>query len=109
MDLPIVLMDFLPIVLFWLSIIVSLILSVIGLVKNKAGFVLIGAVLFLPLIYYFANTPATRIIIVLPFLHFGSAYALYKNNKLMAWSLFSPVIFFVLFVIAIIFINQFGK
>jgi hypothetical protein len=98
----------LPIVLFWLSIIFSLILSVIGLTKNKTWLVVIGAILFFPFVYYFAGSPATRIIIVLPFLHFGSAYALYKNNKMMAWSLFSPVILFVLFVISIIFANQFG-
>lgn len=102
-------MDLLPIVLFWLAIILSLILSVIGLVKNKTWLVLIGAILFLPLIYYFAKAPTTGIIVILPFLHFGSAYAVYKNNKMLAWSLFSPVIFFVLFVISIILVNQFGK
>jgi len=102
-------MDLLPIVLFWLSIILSLILSVIGLVKNKTWLVVIGAILFLPFVYYFSGSPATRIIIVLPLLHFGSGYALYQNNKMMAWSLFSPVIFFVLFVMGIVVINQFGN
>lgn len=102
-------MDYLPILLFQISTILSLILSVIGLVKNKAWLVFIGAFLFLPFIYYFSGTPVTRTIIVLPFLHFGSAYALYKNNKLMAWSLFSPVIFFVLFVIMIVLVNQAGN
>lgn len=103
--MSIVPMDFLPIVLFWFSIILSLILSVIGLIKNKFWFLAIGAVLFLPFVYYFGGSPTTRIIIVLPFLHFGSAFALYKNNKMLAWSLFSPVIAFVLFVLGIILFN----
>lgn len=109
MDLPIIPMDFLPVLLFQISTILSLILSVIGLVKNKTWLLFIGAILFLPFVYYFGKTPTTRIIIVLPLLHFGSAYALYKNNKMMAWSLFSPVIFFVFFVISIVVVNKFGN
>lgn len=99
-------MDFLPIALFWISIVLSLVFSIFGLVKNKAWLVLVGAVLFLPFVYYFGGSPVTRIIIVLPFLHFGSAFALYKNNKMLAWSLFSPVIAFVVFVLGIVLLNQ---
>lgn len=95
--------------IFGILVLLALSLSIFGLIKNKVWLVLIGAVLFLPMVYYFGGSPTTRIIIVLPFLHFGSAFALYKNNKMMAWSLFSPVIFFVLFVIGIIFVNQFGN
>jgi hypothetical protein len=101
--------DYLPVLLFQISTVLSLILSVIGLVKNKYWFLAIGAVLFLPFVYYFGGSPTTRIIIVLPFLHFGSAFALYKNNKMLAWSLFSPVIFFVLFVIGIVLTYQLGN
>lgn len=99
-------MDFLPIIIFWLVTILSLVLSIIGLVKNKFWFLIIGAVLFLPFVYYFGGSPNTRIIIVLPLLQLGSAYAVYKNNKMMAWSLFSPVIMFILFIIGIILVNQ---
>lgn len=96
-----------PALIFGMLVVLALALSIFGLIKNKTWFVLIGAVLFLPFVYYFAGSPNTRIIIVLPFLHFGSAYALYKNNKMMAWSLFSPVVFFVLFVAGIILVSQF--
>jgi hypothetical protein len=109
MDLPIIPMDFLPVLLFQISTILSLVLSLIGLIRNKFWLLAIGAVLFLPFVYYFGGSPATRIIIVLPLLHFGSAYALYKNNKMMAWSLFSPVIMFVLFVICIVLVTQVGN
>lgn len=95
-----------PALIFGILVLLALGFSIFGLIKNKAWLVLIGAVLFLPFVYYFGGSPTTRIIIVLPFLHFGSAYALYKNNKMMAWSLFSPVVFFVLFVLGIVLFNQ---
>jgi hypothetical protein len=95
-----------PALIFGILVVLALGLSIFGLIKNKAWVVLIGAILFLPFVYYFAGSPNTRIIIVLPLLHFGSAYALYKNNKMMAWSLFSPVIMFILFVIGIVLVGQ---
>ncbi|HCR71765.1 MAG TPA: hypothetical protein DIW23_10005 [Anaerolineae bacterium] len=99
-------MSSLPAIIFGVLTITGLVVSIIGLIKSKTWLVVLGAVLFLPFVYYFGGSPTTRIIIVLPLLHFGSAYALYKNNKMMAWSLFSPVVMFVLFVIGIILVNQ---
>lgn len=99
-------MDFLPIVVFGLATILSLVVSVMGIIKNKFWFLILGAFLFLPFVYYFGGSPATRIILVLPLLQLGSAYAVYKNNKMMAWSLFSPVVLFLLFVIGIVLVNQ---
>lgn len=101
-------MSFLPIIIFWLATILSLILSVVGIIKNKFWFLIVGAILFLPFVYYFGGSPTTRIIIVLPLLQLGSAYAVYKNNKFLAWSLFLPVILFILFVLGIILVDQFG-
>jgi hypothetical protein len=99
-------MDFLPILFFQVSTLLSLILSIIGLIKNKFWLLVIGAILFLPFVYYFGGYPNTRIILVLPLLQLGSAYALYKSNKMMAWSLFSPVIMFILFVLGIVLSQQ---
>ena len=99
-------MSYLVPIIFGALTITGLVVSIIGLIKSKTWLVVLGAVLFLPFVYYFGGAPTTRIIIVLPLLHFGSAYALYKNNKMMAWSLFSPVVMFVLFVIGIILVNQ---
>lgn len=98
-------MSSLSAILFGVLSIAALVVSTVGLIKNKAWLAALGVFLFLPFVYYFSGTPATRIIIVLPFLHFGSAYALYQKNKLMAWSLFSPVIFFMLFVLGVIITN----
>ena len=102
-------MSSLPAILFGGLSITALVVSIIGLIKNKTWLVVLGAILFLPFVYYFGGSPTTRIIIVLPLLHFGSAYALYKNNKMMAWSLFSPVVMFVLFVVGIILTYHFAS
>jgi hypothetical protein len=102
-------MSSLPTVIFGVLSLLALVISIIGLVKSKTWLVVVGAFLFLPFVYYFGGSPTTRIIIVLPLLHFGSAYALYKNNKMMAWSLFSPVVFFVLFVAGIVLTYHFGN
>jgi hypothetical protein len=99
-------MDFLPIIIFWIAVILSLILSVIGIIKNKFWFLIIGAILFLPFVYYFGGSPTTRVIIVLPVLQLGSAYAVSKNNKFLAWGLFLPVILFILFVLGIVLFNR---
>lgn len=102
-------MSSLPAIIFGALSITALVVSIIGLIKSKTWLVVLGAILFLPFVYYFGGSPTTRIIIVLPLLHFGSAYALYKNNKMMAWSLFSPVIMFVLFVAGIVLTYHFGN
>ena len=99
-------MDFLPIVIFWIATILSLIFSVIGIIKNKTWLVVIGAVLFLPFVYYFGGSPATRTILVMPFLHFGSAFAVYKNNKMLAWSLFSPIVLFLALILGIVLLGS---
>lgn len=102
-------MSSLPAILFGGLSITALVVSIIGLIKRKIWLVVLGAFLFLPFVYYFGGSPTTRIIIVLPLLHFGSAYALYKNNKIMAWSLLSPVVFFVLFVAGIVLTYHFAS
>ncbi|MBV6392092.1 MAG: hypothetical protein KPEEDBHJ_01309 [Anaerolineales bacterium] len=101
--------DVLPVYALWFSVALSMTLSVFGLAKDKWQSLLAGAVLFLPFIFYFSGYPAARTVIILPFLHFGSTYALYKKNRMMAWSLFSPALFFILFVLAIVFVNQAGS
>lgn len=98
-------MDFLPIILFWISIALSIVLSMIGIVKSKSWLLVGGAILFLPFVYYFGGSPTTRIVIVLPLLQLASAYAVSRDNKFLAWSLFSPVIFFILFVLGIVLVN----
>lgn len=98
-------MSVLPIYGLWGSVVLSLALSVFGLIKNKVWALTAGAILFLPFVYYFSGYPAARTILVLPFLHFGSAFALYMKNKTVAWFLFSPVIAFVIFIFGIVVVN----
>lgn len=98
-------MSVFPIYGLWASVILSLALSVFGLVKSKVWALTAGAILFLPFVYYFSGYPAARTTLVLPLLHFGAAFALYKKNRTMAWLLFSPVMAFMALVFGIVFVN----
>ena len=98
-------MDILILLLFWMSIPASLILSVAGVVKEKFWLVLLGALLFLPLSYYVNGSPSYNgFAILLPLFQVASAAALREGNKFWAWILLMPALFSVLwFVFAILF------
>lgn len=89
--------------LFWLSIPLSLILSVIGILKDNFWFVLLGAVLFIPVVYYMNGSPSLNgLAILLPLFPIASAAALREGNKTWAWILLLPAFLTVIwFVFAI--------
>ncbi len=91
--------------LFWLSIPLSLILSIIGVLKDKFWFVLLGAVLFIPIAYYLNGSPSLNgFAILLPLFQVAAAAALREGYKRWAWILLTPAILSVLwFVIVILF------
>ena len=97
---------FIPI-LFWLSIPLSLLLSVLGVLKNKYWLVLIGAVLFFPLSYYFDGSPTTHGYgLFLPLFQVISAVMVKKGNKLLAWLFLLPAFFIVLWFISVVLLYQ---
>lgn len=69
----------------------SLLVSTIGILKEKFWLVILGALLFIPFTYYLYGAPGSAgLPILLPLLQFGSAAAVYKKNKLWAWLLLAP-------------------
>ena len=99
---------FIPI-LFWLSIPVSLMLSIIGVLKNKYWFVLIGALLFLPISYYFNGSPTFHGYgLFLPVFQVISAAAVREGNKLWAWLFLLPAFLIVFWFISVALIYQFS-
>ncbi len=75
--------DILILLLFWSSIPLSLAVSVVGVQKNKFWLILIGAVLFFPISYYFNGSPTLYgYAILLPLFQIGSAAAVREGNKL---------------------------
>jgi hypothetical protein len=97
------------IVFFWLSIPVSLALSIIGVLKNKYWFLLIGAVLFFPISYYFNGSPTFHGYgLFLPIFQVISAAAVREGNKLWAWLFLLPAFLIVFWFISVALIYQFS-
>src|SRR5689334_10979864 len=77
----------------------SLVLSVIGILKNRALFLLLGMLLFLPFCYYLDGTPRFDGTIVLSLFHLGAAYAVRRKWNWLAWILLIPSVVLILFVL----------
>jgi len=100
-------MEMLIPILFWVSIPVSLALSVMGVLKNKYLLVLIGAVLFFPISYYFNGSPTFYGYgLFMPIFQVISAAAVKKGNKLWAWLFLLPAFFIVLWFVAVALLYQ---
>lgn len=73
------------------AVFVSLLLSVVGVLKDRFWLVILGAVLFIPFSYYLNGAPNLRgFAILLPLFQMGSAAAVRENNKTWAWILLVP-------------------
>jgi hypothetical protein len=73
------------------AVFVSLLISVIGILKEKVWLVILGAVLFLPFSYYLSGAPGlARLPLLLPGFQVGSAVAVRGKSKLWAWLLLLP-------------------
>jgi len=81
------------------AVILSLLVSVIGVLTKKYWLVIIGALLFAPFSYYLSGSPGLAgLPILLPGFQVGSAVAVREKNKLWAWLLLVPAFFAALWV-----------
>jgi hypothetical protein len=94
------LVDILVVMLFGFpAAILSILLSVIGVITEKVWLVIVAAVLFIPFSYYLSGSPDwAGLPILLPGFQVGSAVAVREKSKLWAWLLLVPVFFAVLWV-----------
>ena len=100
---------FVPI-LFWLSIPVSLLFSVLGVLKNKYWLALIGASFFFPISYYFNGSPSSHGYgLFLPIFQIISAAAVKEGSKLWAWLFLLPAFLIVFWLIFVVLFNQFSS
>jgi hypothetical protein len=85
--------------------ILSLLLSVIGVLTEKFWLVIIGAALFIPFSYYLSGSPGLAgLPILLPGFQVGSAVAIREKSKLWAWLLLVPALLTVLWVGSVVLI-----
>ena len=78
----------------------SLLVSAIGIHKEKYWLVLIGAVLFIPFSYYLSGSPSLHgFPIILQLFQLVSAAAVREKNRLFAWLLLLPAFLSTLLVV----------
>ena len=84
------------------AVFLSLLVSAIGILKEKVWLVILGAVLFAPFSYYLSGAPGLAgLPILLPGFQVGSAIAVREKNKLWAWLLLVPALFAALWVVGV--------
>jgi hypothetical protein len=87
----------------------SLGLAVFGILKDKYGWVLIGAVIFAPFSYYLFGASRASVFALLPILlQFGSAAAVHRRNRLWAWIFLAPSFLITLWVLIVALLANFA-
>ena len=74
----------------WPAIITSILLSIAGVWMKKPGLLVAAGIVCIPFTYYLSGYRAPAVI--LPFFQFGSAYAITRQQNLLAWLLIVPLI-----------------
>lgn len=74
----------------WPAIITSILLSIAGVSLKKPSLLIAAGIVCIPFTYYVSNGFRTTGFI-LPLFHFGSAYAITRQKKLVAWLLIAPM------------------
>lgn len=84
--------DFLVISLFgWPVVLVTIILAIIGLLRNDHRFLIAAAILALPFSWLLSGFPIIRSpAFLLPLLLFASGYCVYRGREMLAWLLTIP-------------------
>jgi len=87
----------------WPAIITSILLSIAGVWMKKPGLLVTAGIVCIPFSYYLSGyrPPAA----ILPFFQFGSAYAITRQQSLLAWLLIVPLVVIAL-VLAYIVLTQ---
>ncbi|WP_248928019.1 hypothetical protein [Paenibacillus hamazuiensis] len=81
---------------FWPFMILSILISILGLIFNKHRLLYVSAALIIPLSLYLAATPAFELWgLIFPFFYIGSALYIKKGKRIIALFLNSPNYFII--------------
>jgi hypothetical protein len=81
----------LSILVGWPAILVTVILALIGLIKNRYRFLLAAAILALPFSWFLSGFPVVQSpVFLLPVLLLGSSYFMFRGREMVAWLLGIP-------------------
>lgn len=77
----------------WPAIIVTIILAIVGLLRENYRFLVAAAILALPPAWFLSGFPVIRSpVFMLPLLLFASGYFIYRGREMIAWILVVPYI-----------------
>ena len=77
----------------WPAVLVTIILAVIGLLKENYRLIVAAAILALPFSWALSGFPLIQSpVFMLPLLLFGSGYFMYRGREMIAWVLLVPYI-----------------
>ena len=81
-----------PAILFgWPAILISLALSVMGIVRKRPGWLVVAAIIALPFSLYLSGSPVFGWLgLGIPLLLPGASIAIYYGQTIVAWSLLAP-------------------
>jgi hypothetical protein len=87
----------------WPAIITSILLSIAGIWLKRPALLVTAGIVCIPFAYYLSGyrMPA----VILPLFQFGSAFAITRHRKLIAWLLILPIIV-IAFVLAYVVLTQ---
>jgi hypothetical protein len=92
----------------WPVILLSLAITVAGILKKWPWMVALGGALCIPFTFYlFGFTYLRYLAFLLPFFQFGAAWAVRAGRKILPWILLVPLTG-ILIILAIIVLSQFG-
>jgi hypothetical protein len=75
----------------WPAILVTLVLSVIGLLRGNPRFLVAAAIIAVPFSWALSGFPLVKTpVFLLPLLLFGAGYCLYRGSEMLAWLLVIP-------------------
>jgi hypothetical protein len=84
----------LQIIFGWPAIILSLSVSLIGLITKRHQYLFLAAALILPFAVFLVGYPFVRgWSLAMPLCQIGSAFAVRNQKMMLAWSLFVPPLF----------------
>ena len=75
----------------WPAIVVTVILGIIGLIRNNYRFLVAAAILAFPFSWFLSGFPIIRSpAFLMPLLLLGSGYAMYRGREMLAWIVAIP-------------------
>jgi len=90
----------------WPAILVTVVLVLIGLIKNQYRFLLAAAILAFPFSWFLSGFPVVQSpVFLLPLLIFGSSYFMFRGREMIAWLLGIP---FFLAILLLLFVLSTG-